>query len=126
MWVPLSVVTFASLAPAQLPQASSLFHLIRNFGSSIFISISVMAVVRTGKVSYAELSENITPYREALQFPAVTGGWTTESINGLIALGGEVDRQSQMIGYTNAFYMYTLCCFAALPFLLLVKIQPGD
>lgn len=123
MWVPLSVITFATLAPHQLPQASSLFHLIRNFGSSIFISISVMIVVRTGKISYAELTESISPYEEAIKFPSVVGGWTTETLNGLIALGGEISRQSQMIGYTNAFLIYTICCFAAIPFLLLVKIK---
>ena len=36
MWVPLSVITFATLAPARLPEASAIFHLLRNFGSSIF------------------------------------------------------------------------------------------
>ena len=64
MWVPLSVVTFATLAPEKLPEAAALFHLLRNFGSSIFISLSVMAAVRTGRISYAELSEHISALRE--------------------------------------------------------------
>ena len=52
MWVPLSVITFATLPPKLLADGAAIFHLLRNFGSSIFISISVMAVIRTSKINY--------------------------------------------------------------------------
>lgn len=123
MWVPLSVITFASLAPAQLPQGSSIFHLLRNFGSSIFISISVMAVIRTGKINRAEMVEGISHYNERLDLPVASGSWSIDNSAGLSAIGREIDRQATMIGYDNAFWLYTVCCFGALPFLLLVKIK---
>ena len=69
MWVPLSIVAFATLPIHLLPDASSIFHLLRNFGSSIFISVSVLAISRTGRISYSELAENITPSRTMLNFP---------------------------------------------------------
>jgi DHA2 family multidrug resistance protein len=123
MWVPLSVVTFATLRPDRLPEASAIFHPLRNFGSSIFISLSVMTVIRSAKVNYAEIVEHLSPFNEALRYPSVTGMWSTESAMGLAAISKEVGRQSQMIGYTNAFALYTAICFAAVPFLLLVKIR---
>lgn len=123
MWVPLSVVTFASLPNERLPEASALFHLLRNYGSSIFISLSVMAVVRTGKVNYAELSENVSPFNEVMRFPSVMGLWNPETLPGLAALSQEITRQADMIGYTNAFLMYTLVCLGAAPFLVFVKIR---
>lgn len=123
MWVPLSVVTFATVAPRLLPEASSLFHLLRNFGSSIFISLSVVAVVRTGKVSYAELTAHVSVFNENIQYPSVTGLWSIDSLRGLANLSAEIDRQAQMIGYVNAFLLYTVVCFAALPFLLFVRIK---
>ena len=123
MWVPLSVITFASLPPQRLPEASSIFHLLRNFGSSIFISLSVMAVIRTGKINYAQLTEHITPFNELFQFPTVMGSWNTESLNGLATLSKEIDRQAQMIGYSNAFWLYTVICFASIPFLFFVRIR---
>lgn len=121
MWVPLSMVTFATLAPGLLPEGSAIFHLLRNFGSSIFISISVVTVVRTGKVSYAEMVEHISPFNETLRQPASMGMWNTDGLTGLAALSVEIDRQAQMIGYLNAFALYTLACVAALPCLLLVR-----
>ena len=123
MWVPLSIVTFATLSPARLPEASSLFHLLRNFGSSIFISLSVMAIIRTGKVNYSELTEHVTPFKESLHFDSVTGLWNYESIAGLAAISREITRQADMIGYSNAFLMYTLTGLLAAPFLFFVKIR---
>ena len=123
MWVPLSVVTFASLSPARLAEGSALFHLLRNYGSSIFISLSVMAVVRTGKVNYSEISEAVNPFNEAMAFRSVMGLWNPETLPGLVALSQEISRQADMIGYVNAFLMYTLVCMIAAPFLVFVKIK---
>ncbi len=125
MWVPLTIITFATLPPKWLPEGASIFHLLRNFGSSIFISISFMAVVRTANISYAGLVEQLTPFNEMLRFSFVTGAWTIDDTLGLTKLGAEVSRQALMVGYENAFLLYTAVCFATLPLLLLVRRKPG-
>ena len=123
LWVPLSIVTFATLPVSLLPDASSIFHLLRNFGSSIFISISVLTVSRTGKISYSELSENITAFADVLRFQQVMGRWSFDTLEGLAALGSEVNRQALMVGYSNAFALYALVSVAAIPLMLMVKIK---
>ena len=123
MWVPLTIVAFATLPGRLLPDGSSIFHLLRNFGTSIFISFSIMAVVRTSKINYSEMVEQLTPFNEALQFSFVTGAWTLDDTPGLIRLSSEVSRQALMIGYENAFLMYAVVCFATLPLLMLVQIR---
>ena len=85
MWVPLSIVAFATLPIHLLPDASSIFHLLRNFGSSIFISVCVLAISRTGRISYSELAENITLFSDNAQFPQVMGLWSFDSVQGLAA-----------------------------------------
>ena len=123
LWVPLSIVAFATLPIRLLPDASSLFHLLRNFGSSLFISISVLAVVRTGRTSYSELTEHITPYGEAARLPQVSGLWSFDTVPGLSALGSEINRQAMMIGYANSFALYALAAFSVVPLMLMVKIK---
>lgn len=123
MWVPLSIVAFATLPVRLFPDASSIFHLLRNFGSSIFISVSVLTVSRTGKISYSELSENISAFTDIARYPEVMGLWTFESIEGLAALGSEVNRQALMVGYANSFALYALAAFSAIPLMLMVKIK---
>ena len=123
MWVPLTIIAFATLPPRWLPDGASIFHLLRNFGSSIFISLSFMIVVRTAKVSYAGLVEQFTPFNEMLRLPFVTGAWTLDDTVGLARLSSEADRQALMIGYGNAFLLYAVVCFATLPLLLLVRVR---
>ena len=123
MWVPLSMVAFATLPTRMLPEASSLFHLLRNFGSSFFISISVFAVVRTSKVRYAELSEHVTPYAEGVRLPEVAGMWSFDTVPGLLRFGAEVNRQAMMVGYSNSFALYAALAFVTLPLLLFVRIR---
>ena len=123
MWVPLSVVTFATLSPALLPDAAAIFHLLRNFGSSIFISLSVLAVVRTGTTNYAELTERLNVYSKALDLRSVVGVWNFESLPSLAALSQELARQASMIGYANSFVLYTAACFVSLPLIVFVRIS---
>lgn len=125
MWVPLTIIAFATLPPRWLPDGASIFHLLRNFGSSIFISVSFMVVVRTAKVSYSGLVEPLTPFNEMLRFPFVTGAWTLDGAAGLARLSSEADRQALMVGYENAFLLYAAVCFATLPLLLAVRIKRG-
>ena len=125
MWVPLTVIAFATLPSKWLPEGTSIFHLLRDFGSSIFIAISFMTVVRTAKVSYSGLVEQLSPYNEMLRFSFVTGAWTLDNTLGLIKLSSEADRQALMVGYANAFLLFTAVCFATLPLLLLVRLKRG-
>lgn len=121
-WVPITIVTFATLAPQFRAEAMGVFHLQRNFGSSIFISIAVAEIVRTSGANYARMTEAISPFNAVWNMPWSTGGWSIESISGMAKFASEIGRQSAMIGYLNAFTMYTLVAVAALPICLLARL----
>ena len=123
MWVPLTTVAFTSLPTRFMADGSALFHLLRNFGTSLFIALSFMVVLRSAQISHFELAQNVSPYNEALRYPSVVGHWDVGSLHGLAKLSAEVDRQAQMIGYQNAFIMYAAVCFATIPVLLFVRIR---
>ena len=73
IWVPLSIATFWTLAPRDMTEGTAVFHLMRNIGSSIHISLSVALVIHTAKMSYSELSNFVTPYNDALGRAASEG-----------------------------------------------------
>ena len=123
LWVPLAVITFSTMPNNLFPAASAFFHLLRNLGTSIFVALSVTLLIRTSKISYSELVENLNPYAEHLKFPNVIGEGVTEWTGDLARLSFEITRQSLMIGYDNAFYFYALTCLVALPILSLVRIK---
>jgi DHA2 family multidrug resistance protein len=123
MWVPLSVVAFSTLDPKLVPDGSAFFHLIRNYGSSIFIALNVMVIIRTTKVNYSELSEIATPYNQNLTSPVTSGQVDIESLSGLLSLAEEISVQAGMIGYLNSFILYALGALIPIPLLLMLRIK---
>ncbi len=122
IWVPLVVATFATLDRQFLAETTGVFHLLRNLGSSLFIAASVTVLVRTGRMSQAHLTEFISPFNEILVYPNLPQVWNIENLAGLAAMGGEIGRQAAMIGYINAFGLYTLTCLAIVPLILFVRV----
>jgi DHA2 family multidrug resistance protein len=121
IWVPLSVIAFDTLAPRHRAEASAVFHLLRNIGSSFFISLSIAEIVRATGANYSRMTEMITPYNPALTMPWATGGWNFDTVPGLAKVANEITRQSAMIGYLNAFMMYTVASGLAVVLVLLVR-----
>jgi DHA2 family multidrug resistance protein len=120
VWVPLTLVTFSTTSPADLAEGSAIYHLLRNIGSSFFISICVAEIVRSTGANYSRLVELVNPYNKTLALPWATGGWDVTTVQGLARLSKEINRQAAMIGYINAFGLFTLCSALAVPMILLI------
>lgn len=121
-WVPLTVITFWTLSPEYRAEAMSMFHLLRNFGSSLFISIAVAEIVRTTATNYARMGEHVTPYNRVLEMPWAMGSWAVDSAPALAKLANEITRQSILIGYMNAWLLYTIVALASVPLCMLARL----
>ncbi len=121
IWVPLTVVTFDTLAQSDRAEAAAVLHLLRNIGSSFFISLSVAEIVRTTGSNYSRMTELISPFNTTLSLPWATGAWSLDTLAGLAKLSKEIARQAAMIGYLNAFAMYTAASALALVLALTVR-----
>ena len=121
IWVPMTVVTFANIRSRALAETSAVFHLLRNLGSSFFISLCVAEIVRSSGANYAYMVEFITPFNERLSLPWVLGAWDVGSARGLASISGEIGRQAAMAGYLNAFGLFTAACAVAMPLVLLAR-----
>ena len=121
IWVPMSLAATRTLPIASRAEAMAVFHLMRNIGSSFFISLSVAEIVRATGANYSRLTENVSPFNRALDMPWVIGSWSTETLPGLAKLAAEINRQAALIGYLNAFMLYTLASLAAIPLALMIR-----
>ena len=121
IWVPLTIASFATLDSRFWPEAMAMFHLLRNIGSSFFISLCVTDVVRVTAQNYSRMTEMISPFNKRLTLPWVMGGWDTDTLAGLARLSKEIGRQAAMIGYLDAFAMYTAASAGAVILVMLVS-----
>ncbi|MBI1363727.1 MAG: DHA2 family efflux MFS transporter permease subunit [Proteobacteria bacterium] len=122
IFVPLSTIAFATLAPKLRTEATSLFSLVRNLGSSIGVSLVTTLLSSSMQTNHAYLSEHITPYNTALIQSAMpqsigSGGMSTV----LMAVNGEITRQAATIGYLNDFAFMMWVVLAIMPMVLLLQ-----
>lgn len=124
IWVPLTVSTFARIPNNYMAETSAVYHLLRNVGSTIFISLSVTTVIRVSTRERAQLSEFINPYSDALQSFGSSATYDLSNMLDLARLSAELTDQAQMIGFLNAFGLYTFMSVVVL--VPVVFIQPPE
>ena len=118
IFVPLSVVAYASLRADQRAEAGAMLTLLRTIGSSIGISICVALIAHSTQVNQSYLSELFTPYStnrwQALGFEPGPDIGTTHLVS-------EITRQAAAIAYANAFYLLAFATVAVAPLVWFVR-----
>ena len=54
-FTPMTVLAFATLPPDRMTEGTGIFHLVRSFGSSLFISATVVLLLRSTSTNYSVL-----------------------------------------------------------------------
>ncbi|MGE0224895.1 MAG: DHA2 family efflux MFS transporter permease subunit [Acetobacteraceae bacterium] len=121
VWVPLSVMAFSTLDQRFMSEGMAVFHLLRNIGSSLFISLAFAMVVQSTGANYKRMTEMVTPYSRVMELPWAMGAWTMDTLPGIARLSREINRQSAMIGFLNAFSLYTVTSVAAIALVWLAR-----
>ena len=114
-FTPMTMLAFTTLPKERITEGATIFTLMRNFGSSIFISFAVLVLLRTTSQNYSNISEKISVFsggRELLPLPSF---WSLDNLSGLSQLSNEVHRQASMIGYINSFHLMAFAALAAVP-----------
>jgi DHA2 family multidrug resistance protein len=121
---PLTAVAFASLPPRLRNDATGLFSLVRNVGSSIGISIVVSELTRNTQANHAALSAFADPSRLPMRLAIEAGALRIDTPEGLAAIQGEVARQAATLAFLQDFRTMTWVCLAALPLVAMLRRPP--
>ena len=119
VFVPLSTIAFATLDPRFRTDATSLFSLVRNIGSSIGISVVTVLLTRNTQINHSELSAAINPFNPTLQAmsPAAASGHPAA----LAQMDQLVNQQALMISYVADFKLMMIVTLCAIPLALLLR-----
>jgi DHA2 family multidrug resistance protein len=119
IFVPMSILAFATLRPDLRADGSGAFALIRNIGSSMGISIMEAMFIRNSAVVHARLAEPIRPDNPILQ--ASRGMSSLATPEGLAGMVGEVSRQAAMVAYVDVFRLMCVVTLFLAPLVLVVR-----
>ena len=121
VFVPLSTLAYLTLEPKYRAEAAGLFSLVRNFGSSIGVSVAFVLFARNMQTQHAYLAENITPYTLSMGLQQLPQIAHNEAIAGLMLLDMEINKQASTIAYLNDFKLMMWVVLAMLPMVLLLR-----
>ena len=119
VFVPLSTLTFATLAPHYRTDGTSFFNLVRNIGSGVGISIVSLVLTNMSAVNHAELAERLTATsREVMAYGSYFQSGNTQMLS---VINGLVTQQAAMIAYLDDFLLMTGISILALPIVLMLR-----
>lgn len=122
IFVPLSTLTFATLPLQHRIEATPLYNLIRNLGSSIGVSVVITELSQNTQRNHAVFADYFSSFNTSLMRASDMGIIDTTSPTGLMAINGEVTRQALLLSYLQDFRLMMWLCLAAIPLLLLVRV----
>jgi DHA2 family multidrug resistance protein len=125
LFVPLTTVTFATLAPEQRADGTGLYNLSRNVGSSIGISVVSYLLIRNNQVNHATIATHVTAFNHAFDNSTVLQAWSPWTAGGRAALDQVIQMQASIISYIDDFKLMMILSLAAIPLVLLLRSAPS-
>ncbi len=121
VFVPLSTVTFSTLAARYRNEGAALFSLMRSIGSSLGISVVVAYLSQRVQANHALFAESINPFNLALRAAEQAGAIDLATPQGLAMADALVGREAAMLAYLQDFRLMMWVTLAAFPLVLLLR-----
>jgi DHA2 family multidrug resistance protein len=125
LFVPLTTVTFATLPPEQRGDATGLYNLSRNIGSSVGISVVSYLLVRNGQINHAIIGSHVTATNHGFNNAAILHAWSPWTAGGRAMLDQMIQTQASIISYIDDFKLMMVLSLAAIPLVLLLRHAPA-
>ena len=120
VFLPLNLISFATLPPEYRTDGAGLLNLARNMGSSIGIAVVAALLARNVQVSHADLASTITPYSLPVD-PDMLSRFGAAGTSSLQMLDAAVNRQAAMIAYIDDFWAMMIATALVVPLAAFLK-----
>jgi MFS transporter, DHA2 family, multidrug resistance protein len=120
IFIPMTTVAFTTVGPALRAEASAVFTLVRNLGSSVGISLMQGLFIANMQVMHGSLTERIDPANPIVA-GAAGASFDLSTTAGLMGLNAEITRQATMVSYLDVFRLLLIISFCCMPMLLLMR-----
>jgi DHA2 family multidrug resistance protein len=115
MFVPITTVVFATLAPQYRNEGAAVNSLIRNLGGTIWISVLQTLTIRNEAVVHARLVETVRPDNP------VMGDFDFGALQAVARMDTEIGRQALMVSYIDAYWLLFVACLVVMPLVLFLR-----
>jgi DHA2 family multidrug resistance protein len=129
IFIPVTILTLSHIPKEKMGEATSIFNMIRNLGGSFGIAFATTMVARRAQFHQSRLVEHLTPFDPSYvaSNAKVSSLLSWSGVHGTPAEAGiyrEMMRQSNMLGFNDAFFIIAVTLLSVLSLVLLM--QPPD
>ena len=121
VFVPMSTLAFDNIGPDRQNEASGLYGVTRQLGSSVGIAVVGALLVRGIATDTALLTQHVTPYSQAARAYLAPLGLTPQSSGGAAVLSAEIARQAALLSYTRVFDILGWVAVASIPLAFIMR-----
>jgi DHA2 family multidrug resistance protein len=130
IFLSITTASYLGLKPTQTNQASGLINVARNLGGSIFVSMTETMLQQREQFHNARLVGHINPtepqyqntLREVTHYFTSKGSPAAEAGGQAIGwIGQTVAQQAQLFAYIDVFWLLSMICICAIPFVLFLR-----
>ena len=130
LWVPINTAAYAYISKDQTNNASGLFNLIRNEGSSIGVAMTSTLLQRRIQFHHSRLIEGLDRFNPVVNhwLDGAAGTMRRAGADPVLAgrqalrmLDGVVNQQAAMMSYLDLFWLFAMLSFLVIPFIFLMK-----
>jgi DHA2 family multidrug resistance protein len=126
VFIPLNTMAFATIAPQQRTDGSSLLNLLRSLGASIGISVVTTLLGTNIQTSHQDLAAHVTNSSVTLLDPSTADRFGVVGDTALAMIDAEINRQAAMVAYIDDFWAMMWVTLLAVPLVLLLRPpRPG-
>ena len=121
IFICINTLTFVTLPSYLKTEGFALYYTVLFTGASVGIAAIVTVLSRMTQVAHTVVGAHVNPYNEHFRFMGVPQAWDLTEVEGLMALEAEVQRQAEMIAYSDAFYATALIALVGIPLTLMFR-----
>ncbi|HJQ58069.1 MAG TPA: DHA2 family efflux MFS transporter permease subunit [Vineibacter sp.] len=114
-YTPAAILAFSTLPTRLLTQGNAIFALVRMLGSSLFIALMLLVFAHGVAETSVHLASAVSAFRLDAWSPWLTTFGAIDRNLPYDRLAAEIQRQSSMTGYINAFHLMTALTILAAP-----------
>jgi len=119
-FVPMSTLAFESISRERQDEASGLYGVTRQLGSSIGIAVVASQLVRHITVDTGTLAATVSQFDEAARSYLAPLGLSPATPQGAAVIGGVLSRQAAMMAYAQIFTLLGWAAIVLLPLMVLM------
>jgi DHA2 family multidrug resistance protein len=121
LFVPLTTMAFSTIPAEKRGEATGIYNLSRNVGSSVGISVVTALISENTQVNHADIAAYVTPFNHSFAQPAVAHALSPLTASGRAALEAIISLQAVVISYMDDFKLLMVLSLLALPLVLLLR-----